>query len=231
MKMNMNTHWIRNAGALALLLAFSAPLRSAEMTRLDSQPGSKVRIEGTSSIHDWQTESKLIGGFMEVGPGFPTEPGQAVQPGKVDARVEVFIPVRSFKSVEKDGKPYSEKMDDRMYEAMMQPTAPRVLYRLEELVLKEPAKDAKSAYLFEAKGDLIVAGTTNKVTMPIQVTPLGDKKLKITGNTGLKMTSFKIHPPSPPLLGGIITTGDDVKIMFEWMVGQKPAASAAAPAK
>ena len=85
-----------------------------QMTTYAARSGSKMRIEGTSNIHDWQVESPIIGGMIEVGPGFPTEPGQAVTPGKVEAKAEVFIQVRSLKSIEKDGKPYSDKMDEIM---------------------------------------------------------------------------------------------------------------------
>ena len=57
--------------------------------------------------------------------------------------------------------------------------------------------------------------------MPVQVTPLGDKKLKITGHTAAKMTDFKIEPPAPKIALGLIKTGDEVKLSFEWMVAQK----------
>ena len=76
-----------------------------------ARSGSWVRIEGTSNIHDWQVESPFLGGLMEVGPDFPM-PGQALVPGPVQAQAEVFTQVRSLKSVEKDGRPYSDKMDD-----------------------------------------------------------------------------------------------------------------------
>jgi hypothetical protein len=42
------------------------------------------------------------------------------------------------------------------------------------------------------------------------------------------MTDFKIDPPAPKIALGMIKTGDDVKLIFEWMVAQKPASSAAA---
>ena len=87
--------------------------------RFIARSGSRVRIEGTSNIiHDWQVESPFIGGFLEVGPGFPVEPGQTLEPGPVQAQAEVFIPVRSLKSVEKDGRPYSDRMDEIMYESL-----------------------------------------------------------------------------------------------------------------
>jgi hypothetical protein len=215
--------FFQNLSLLGLLIALTSSLHADDTIRFDAMPGSKMRIEGTSSIHDWQIESKLIGGFLEAGAGFPVEPGQAVKPGKVDAKVEVFVPVRSLKSLEKDGKPYSDSMDSVVREKMKEPTVPRVLYRLTELTLKESPKAPDTAYLFDSTGQLIVAGVTNTISMPITVTPLGDKKLKITGSTSVKMTQFGIQPPAPAIALGMIKTGDEVKLIFEWMVGQKTA--------
>src|SRR5712671_5523933 len=108
----MNTRTLISGTVAMLLLAGSSSRAADTMTRFDSRSGSKVRIEGTSSIHDWQIEGKIIGGFIEAGANFPSEPGQTVQPGKAEAKVEAFIPVRSLSSIEKDGKPYSTHMDD-----------------------------------------------------------------------------------------------------------------------
>jgi hypothetical protein len=70
-----------------------------------------MRIEGTSSIHDWQAQSTLIGGSIEVGPNFPITPGQEVKPGKIEVHGQAFIRVRSLLSVEKNGTHYKDKMD------------------------------------------------------------------------------------------------------------------------
>lgn len=213
--------------AFLLLAGLSAP---AEMTRFNARAGSKMRIEGTSNIHDWQVEANLIGGYLEVGPNFPTEPGQAVSPGKVEAHAETFVMVRSLKSVEKDGTPYSDAMDNVMYDHLKATDDPRarIMYHLTELVLKETAKSKDAPYVFEAKGELVVAGVTNVLSMPVNVLPLDDKKLKISGSTSVKMTAFKIEPPAPKIALGMIKTGDDVKLIFEWMVAPRttPAASA-----
>ncbi len=206
-----------------LMLAGALVVQSAELARYNAKPGNlKMRLEGTSTIHDWQVEGTIIGGYIEVGPDFPVEPGQAATPGKLEAHGEAKIPVRSLFSIEKDGKKYSDRMDQVMYEHMRAKDNPWIVYRIDELVLKEPAKSKDAPYVFDAKGTLAVAGVTNSVSMPVNVIPLGDKKLKITGTTSLKMTDFKVEPPNPLGLG--IKTGDDVKLIFEWMVAQKPAA-------
>ena len=103
-------------------------------------------------------------------------------PGKVEAKGEVFIQVRSLKSIEKDGKPYSDKMDEVMWEHMKETREQaRSSYRLSELTLKEAPKAKDAPYVFDAKGELAVAGVTNKIAMTVNVLPLGEKKLKITG--------------------------------------------------
>ena len=218
---------IARTAALLLLAMVSLPA-AGQTTTLAARSGSKMRIEGTSNIHDWQVESPIIGGMMEVGPNFPLEPGQAATPGKVEAKAEVFIQVRMLKSIEKDGKPYMDSMDAVMWEHMRETENKKIVYRLSELTLKEAAKAKDAPYLFEAKGDLAVAGVTNKITMTVSVLPLGEKKLKITGTTNLKMTDFKIEPPAPAIAMGMIKTGDDVKLIFEWRLSPPRVPAAAA---
>jgi hypothetical protein len=212
-------------GNIALLLLAACSLQAADMTKFSARSGSKMRVEGTSNIHDWQVESPLIGGALEVGPNFPSEPGQEVAPGKIEATADAFLTVRSLKSIEKDGKPYSDKMDEIMYEKLKAQECPKITFHLSEFTLKEAAKSKEAPYVCEAKGDLVVAGVTNQVTMPVNILPLGDKKVKISGTTSVKMTSFKIDPPAPKIAMGLIKTGDDVKIIFDWMVAQRAPAA------
>ncbi len=223
----MNTRRVITATAGLLVLA-TLPLAAADLARYNAKPGSlKMRVEGTSNIHDWQVESSIVGGYLEVGPNFPTEPGQSVTPGKVEARGEAYVPVRSLFSIEKDGRKYSDSMDSIMYDKLKASEQPRIVYRLKELTLKEPAKSKDAPYVFDSKGELAVAGVTNTISMPVNVTPLGEKKIKVTGTTTFKMTDFKIEPPAPKIALGLIKTGDEVKIIFDWLVAQKPGTAAA----
>jgi polyisoprenoid-binding protein YceI len=203
----------------ALLLAATVALRAADGgTIYQAKPGSKIRMEGTSNIHDWQVEGNIIGGNVEVGSDFPLDPTKA-KPGKVDVKATVSIPVRSMKSIEKDGRPYNAKMDDIMYEKLLEPANKVIKFVLAELVVKEAGKAATDPVVFEARGDLAVAGKTKSITMPVKMTVLPEDKLKFSGSVALKMTDFGITPPEPLGLG--IKTGDDVKLIFDWMTGKK----------
>src|SRR5215831_19280332 len=97
---------IISAGGVALLCLICARLQAAdEPTRFYAKSGSKVRIEGTANmIHThWLVTCPIIGGYLEAGPGFPIEPGQAATPGKVEAKAEAFVAVRSLRSANDDG--------------------------------------------------------------------------------------------------------------------------------
>jgi polyisoprenoid-binding protein YceI len=191
--------------AAALLLAGS--LSAQTWTRYEAQPGSKMKIAGTSTVHDWTVESGIIAGSVEVDAAFPAEPDAKATPGKVNARVQTTLTVRSLKSGTK-------AMDDVMHEAMNMVAFPKIEYRLTEMTLKAPATGP--TLQFETKGELTLSGVTNKITMPVTMDRSEKGKLKFSGETTVKMTSFGIKPPAPSLGLGLIKTGDDVKLTFEW---------------
>ncbi|MEI6782526.1 MAG: YceI family protein [Verrucomicrobiota bacterium] len=219
---------------IALLMLATAALQAADqMTTYIGRPGSKMRIEGTANIihPTWAIESPIIGGMLEVGPGFPTEPGQAATPGKIEASGKAFISVRSLKSIEPDGKPYSDRMDEVTYEHLKEAEFKQISYKLTELTLKEAPKTKDAPYVFDSTGDLTIAGSTKTIKMPVNILPVADpkqNKLEITGNISIKMTDFKVAPVDINLVVGHITTGDDVKLVFKWVLWQKKAAAAAA---
>ena len=208
----MKKLWLYSITSIvALALATSA--FAENLTKFEAKPGTttKLKMDGTSSIHDWTVETAAVGGIIEIDSAFVNDPTSA-KPGKIPAKVETSIPVRQLKS--SSGK----AMDDRMYQEMKMQQFPKIEYRLTELTLKETPKSANGPFVFDSTGNLTVAGVTNKVSFPITMTR-SDKMLKTTGNTTVKMTSFGMKPPALDLIAVSIRTGDDVKITFEWNTG------------
>jgi polyisoprenoid-binding protein YceI len=200
---------------LTLTLALAATLAArAQMTTFAAQPnGSKVRIDGTSTIHDWNIEGGIIAGALELDSKFIADPTKA-QPGKIAAKAEVRIPVRTLKS----GK---TTMDNVTYQAIGQKDFPMIHYTLSELTLKETPKDAKGPFNFDSKGKLVIRGTTNDVSFLVSMTRDG-KNLKTHGTYKLKMTDYKVPPPAPSLLGlSPIKTGDEVTLTWVWSTAEK----------
>lgn len=198
----------------AALLCLAGTASAQNLVRFESQPGSKMRMDGTSTIHDWHAESQLIGGFVELDATLVEAPDK-VKPGKVAAKGETFVAVRSLKC--SSGK----AMDAVMQEAMKEKENPRITFKLVELTLKE----ARGAQVnFEAKGSLTVSGVTKDITFPVTMARRVDQsRVMFSGATAMKMTDFKITPPAPTAAVGLIKTGDEVKLTFEWAVAKKEA--------
>ena len=181
------------------------PLRAADAVRYTSVPNEcKMRMEGTSTIHDWHAESGVVGGALEADAGFPNAAG-----GTVKLKADVNIRVRTLKS--SGGR----KMDSIMLEHLKATDHKMIKYSVIELVPK--GANAAGGVDFEAKGTLTISGVTRTNIMPVTVAKVGDGKLKVTGATSLKMTDYGVQPPAPDVGLGLIKTGDEVKLKFEWV--------------
>ena len=202
----------------ALLLA-TALQTSAETVRYEGRPGSKMKIEGTSTIHDWTVESSLIGGFIEFDSSAPLDGSKPVTDLKVSPKVEVKIPVSSLKSGKK-------LMDEVMHDAMNIKDHKFITYALKEMKPKQTA--AGQPLEFDTKGDLTVSGVTKPIDMVVTLKPAEGNKLVAVGAKQLKMTDFGIKPPAPAVGLGLIKTADDVTVSFEWMTARKEAKTASA---
>src|ERR1039458_8491485 len=210
--------------AASLLLAASAPLRAADPpVHYQAQPtNTTVAIQGTSTLHDWEMKGPIIGGFVDFPAGTSFDLSRTNLPGLKDgllaASVTARITVQSIKS-EADHMP--EVMDHLMQAAMKATNYPRIEFHATELKLQQPHA-AGQPFVFDAKGELAIAGVTNKVAFPVSIAPLGKDKIKISGTAKLKMTDNKRAPPAPNIGLGLMKCGDDIKILFDWTLLQTP---------
>ncbi|HEX5223203.1 MAG TPA: YceI family protein [Verrucomicrobiae bacterium] len=214
MKTRIQTTIRAAVGALVLLQA-SAMLRAedAKSVRYEAQPtGSKMRIDGTAEVakidKEWHMDSVLIGGYMEADAKFPESALTDANAAK--PVVDVFMPVSSFKSG-------TASMDKRMQKEMKEAQYKRITYKLIGLKPTSPA-GSTGALKFDATGALTVAGKTLTNTMPVTIEKLSDGKLKVKGSTAVKMSDYGIPPPSS---FGLFTSGDEVKLTFEWLAAPK----------
>ena len=232
----MKTNKVLFTGLILVSLAGLSAQAVDSMTRLTPRGGSKMKIEGTSNVHDWRADSPLILGFLEVGPGFPLEAGQNVTPGKVEAHGQAIILTRTLTSKKENGEHYDNKMDDNIYKGLKanEAAGSNIVFYVKELVLKEASKSKDAPYVFDSKGDLAIAGVTNSVTMPINVLLVTDEKqkttkVKVSGTTPVKMSDYKVTPAT--FLLGAFTVGDTVNVKFDWMLGPQPKGPPAAASK
>jgi hypothetical protein len=192
-----------------------------------AQPGgSKIRIDGDSTTHEWYMAGTMAGGSMELPAGTQIDSTKETIPGladgKLPAKVSAIVPVRSMHSEVKVG---ATIMDGLYQEALKEKTNPRITYTLNEMKLKS-GHVAGKPFEFDTTGELQIAGVTNKVAMPVTIESLEGGKLKIAGVAPLKMTDFKIDPPAPNIGMGLMKCKDEVKVTFEWTLTPETAAPA-----
>ena len=196
----------------AAAMALAAALNAETITYQAVPRGSMMKINGTSTIHEWEVESQVIGGRMELDSNFPLDPSKEPPKDlKVTPTVKVLIPVRQLKS----GK---SPMDTVMHNAMNVETHPSIEYSLLEMTAKGKTNNG---LVFGTKGTITCNGVTRTNEFDVVMSKVDDKKLKVSGTTKVKMTDFNIDPPAPKIALGAIKTGDDVKLTFEWLTQQK----------
>lgn len=181
--------------AAIALLVFVAGVAAAD--RFTPTRGSFVRIEGTSTLHDWTMEGTTIDGTIAAPP---------VEQWKNDAsNVTVAIPVTSIRSEH-------AKMDKLMAEALKADANPAIRYELTHANLTE----SSPALRLETRGKLTIAGVTRDVAMQVNGTREPGGTYVLTGQLPIRMSDYGIKPPTAMM--GTIKTGNDVKVTFRWAV-------------
>jgi polyisoprenoid-binding protein YceI len=211
----------KNKFAVLAGLVCAAALTAGGQTVYQPVPqASTVRLQGTSTAHNWEMKGTMIGGQLEFGAGVVLDPAQASIAGASDGKVPVtgraIIPVFSVKS-EADHLP--EVMERLMQEALKEPQFKRIEYRLSELKLNG-AHDPGKPFQFDATGELAIAGVTKKVSFPVTIEKAEDR-IKISASVPLKMTDYGVTPPAPNFGLGLMRCGDQLTILFDWVLKEK----------
>jgi polyisoprenoid-binding protein YceI len=214
--------WKLSAGLAVLMLSFGAIMPAGAQTVYSSQPNaSSVKVDGTSTEHDWEMEGKLIGGTVEFGPGVKLDASQTsiagLNNGNVPVKVHAIIPVQSIHS---KAEHMPDVMDHLMQEHLKADDFGRIEYKLTEMTFKGPHA-AGQPFAFNTTGELSIAGVTNKVSFPATIELTDANKIKINATVPLKMTSYKIDPPAPKIAAGLFKCGDDIKITIDWTLKER----------
>jgi polyisoprenoid-binding protein YceI len=180
-----------------LIISLSADMQAQSSYALKSV---KATIQGTSSLHDWEsniTKIQFKGSLLSDGKTL-----------KTIKDVEVKVPVESIKS--KEGK----IMDNKTYNAFKYEQNPFIIYSFS----MAQAKTVNNAVTIETTGNLTMAGVTKPIPLSAKgnVLPNGDLQLAISRK--LKMTDFKMVPPTAMM--GAIKVGDEVTVNFDLVLTQ-----------
>ena len=194
---NKKTYTAASFFAIAFLLLSGIGANRGPVATDAVAQQARIQIRGTSNLHNWtmQTTDLVCNAKFQ----FPA--GNDPQP---DLLTELFleVPVKNLKSGE-------SLMDSRAYKALKATNFPNITFVLTSAIIVPTATDP---FRIKSTGDLSIAGVTNPVSMDVGCTVNPDRTIVCSGSEKLKMTDFKIKPPSFML--GTLKTGNDLTIDF-----------------
>ncbi len=177
------------------IMGFSSLLQAQTSYKLASGPDVSIKILGSSNVHDWVMTSTA----MESQGNFKFGEGNQLR----------AITSFSFSLNAKSLKSDHESMDSRTYKTIKADQYPKIVYKLNSAAITEVQKNK---YLVKTTGDLTIAGATQTITMNVTAVVNADNTLNCTGSQKIKLTDYKIDPPSFML--GAMKVKDDLTIQF-----------------
>ena len=186
---------------LCLLLLSIVQAAPAQQLRLELADGSRVRIEGTSSINTFTCEAAGI-----EGDGYLV--GEA-RPGHRSVVAHVYVPVRQFDC----GNP---RMDADLRDALQAREHPQIRFRLRDarLIPGDGASgDDAGRFVLNVEGWVEIAGNARPVALRVEGRRLTDSSYHATGHLPLRMTDFGIEPPTALL--GLVKVRDQITVHFD----------------
>lgn len=202
-------------------LVVCASLAQAAPGELSLQPGSKLWLTGTSTVHDYKSQATKLDVTFTCDPAlWPTAAtGSDAIEGLIRAKgvsaIDVVVGVTGLRSG-KDG------LDKNMYKALLAEKHPEIRFKL--VAYEFGAAHDTAGTAIDARGTLTVAGVDREIAIPATLRREGDT-LRLRGSVPLLMTQFGIKPPKMML--GTIKTSDKVVVHVDLVIGAADPARAA----
>jgi len=181
--------------SLSIVALFSMLLLSSIVYSQDynlDKTNSTITVSGTSSLHDWDVISNDFSGKIQL-KDFST--------GHIE-NLEVYIASETLKSGKK-------AMDKKTYKALKTDEFENITFSM--VKIKSSKKIDDSTFEMRVEGKMTICGVTKLKMIDFLLIKSG-KELNATGSCIIKMTDFKVEPPTALL--GTIKTGDDITIKF-----------------
>ncbi len=181
---------------IAAILFSAMPQGLMAQTNYKLTPGkdATIKVLGSSNIHDWTMTSSTIESRGEF----------KFDDGSLRSLVSFSLSVDA-----KTLKSEHESMDNRTYKTIKADQFPKITYKLNSAVV---TSIQKNKYLIKATGDLTIAGTTQTVVLNVTAVVNPDNTITCTGSQKIKLTDYKIDPPSFML--GAMKVTNDLTIQF-----------------
>ncbi|MHB8579420.1 MAG: YceI family protein [Ignavibacteriaceae bacterium] len=194
-----------------------------EFIKYVTQPGSRLWIEGSSTINDFTCGARLVKGFAFIhsNDNLNEKFSKGFKKNKDKDEVVVTVLVHSLDCG-------LDAMNEDMYRAMKAAQFPILRYDLIDAHLISSA-DSSGWFDLATNGDLTIAGETNIVDIIVKVKSLPGDSFRLVGNKNLSMKDYGIEPPSH--LWGLVKAHNQLKVFFDLIVAKDKPTPQSAPAK
>jgi polyisoprenoid-binding protein YceI len=177
---------------MLLLASFIYIAGSIQAQSLKINPKtSTMTIYGTTNVHDFKSKVEQIKGEL------------VVNSSKKVQSLTVEIPVLSIKSGEKG-------MDNKTYEAFNASKNPTISFQLVDVPSIQVTGDDINVTV---EGNLTMAGTSKKISFKSTGKKLKPGVYEFKGSISLKMTDFRMKPPTAML--GVMKVGDAITLKYD----------------
>lgn len=172
------------------VIIISGSLLQAQSLKINPKT-STMTIYGTTNVHNFKSKVEQMKGEL------------LLNNSKQIKSLVVEIPVNSIKSGEK-------LMDKKTYETFNDSKYPTISFQLIEASSLQITGENITVTV---TGDLTMAGVTRKISFKTSGKSLKPGIYEFKGNIPLKMTDFKMKPPTMML--GVMKVGDALTLQYD----------------
>ncbi len=206
--------WIATTAIAPALAGAASPDSSATPLAVVLGPGSVLWLEGTSTLHPFESRSSDVAIELRRDPGAKDPADVAGLIGLIRASgvrgVAVRVPVATLRS-EKSG------LDKNLRKAMKAEKYPDVRFALTQYAPATPAS-ATDTIAIDAKGTLTITDHEHPIALSARAYPAA-QGVWLEGSESLLMSEYGIPPPT--LMLGAIRVGDRITVKYRLLLVPK----------
>ncbi len=175
-----------------LVMLFQNYSSNAQTIFHQDDASSKLRISGTSSLHDWDMNVEKFDCSVAI---------------KSDGEDKISVQSVDFKCQVNDLKSHNKIMDKKTHGAFDPDHHPEIKF------VTENNAQVVNDTLSTIKGELFISGVKKEINLNFSKVSKNEDQFIVKGNIPLKMSDFGIDPPTAMM--GTLKTGDDIVIHYE----------------
>jgi polyisoprenoid-binding protein YceI len=201
---------MRSIDRALVVLALMAPATMQAQTgelALGTQPGSRMWVEGGSSVRSWSCDATLVEASVN-GEAVPAT-ASAKEVSAAAKRATLTVPVAKLDC--RNGT-----MNEHMRKALKADAHKEIHYRIDKWELTPRSDDEGTV---TTSGTLVMSGAEKPITVELTAKRTTAGTWQLQGSKTIRMTEWGIKPPT--LMLGTMKVKDPVTVRFDLVLERK----------